>query len=148
MVLKFIDLGIIKRSESNYSSPIMLLKKRDSWRVVHDSRHLNKVTVRDDHPFTPVDSLLNQCKYSKLFSKFDMIMGYFQVLINPEHAKYTAFITHIGKFEYSRMPQGLVNSPSTFARLMVEIFGKIKSLLQYFDYLLVQFKTRLHGTFH
>ncbi|EAL60352.1 hypothetical protein DDB_G0294250, partial [Dictyostelium discoideum AX4] len=30
MVLKFIDLGIIKRSESNYSSPIILLKKRDS----------------------------------------------------------------------------------------------------------------------
>ncbi|KAM9960512.1 hypothetical protein ACTFIW_009654 [Dictyostelium discoideum] len=137
MVLKFIDLGIIKRSESNYSSPIMLLKKRDSWRVVHDYRQLNKVTVRDDHPFTPVDSLLNQCKDSKLFSKFDMIMGYFQVLINPEHAKYTAFITHIGKFEYTRMPQGLVNSPSTFARLMVEIFGKIKSLLQYFDDLLV-----------
>ncbi|KAM9994362.1 hypothetical protein ACTFIZ_007595 [Dictyostelium cf. discoideum] len=133
-------LGIIKRSESNYSSPIMLLKKRDSWRVVHDYRQLNKVTVRDDHPFTPVDSLLNQCKDSKLFSKFDMIMGYFQVLINPEHAKYTAFITHIGKFEYTRMPQGLVNSRSTFARLMVEIFGKIKSLLQYFDDLLVHSK--------
>ncbi|KAM9975917.1 hypothetical protein ACTFIR_009758 [Dictyostelium discoideum] len=60
MVLKFIDLSIIKRSESNYSSPIMLLKKRDSWRVVHDYRQLNKVTVRDDHQFTPVDSLLNQ----------------------------------------------------------------------------------------
>ncbi|KAM9954701.1 hypothetical protein ACTFIW_003301 [Dictyostelium discoideum] len=53
-------------------------------------------------------------------------MGYFQVLINPEHSKYTALITHIGKFEYTRMPQGLVNSPSTFARLKVEIFGKIK----------------------
>ncbi|KAM9975425.1 hypothetical protein ACTFIW_013307 [Dictyostelium discoideum] len=118
----------------------MLLKKRDSWRVVHDYRQLNKVTVRDDHPFTPVDSLLNQCKDSKAFSKFDIIMGYFQVLINPEHAKYTAFITHIGKFEYTRMPQGLVNSPSTFARLMVEIFGKIKSLLQYFDDLLVHSK--------
>ncbi|KAM9974097.1 hypothetical protein ACTFIR_009439 [Dictyostelium discoideum] len=48
-------------------------------------------------------------------------------LINPEHAKYTAFISHIG----------LVNSRSTFARLMVEIFGKIKSLLKYFDDLLV-----------
>ncbi|EAL60325.1 hypothetical protein DDB_G0294320 [Dictyostelium discoideum AX4] len=122
MVIKFIDL------------------EEDSWRVVHDYRQLNKVTIRDDHPFTPVDSLLNQCKDSKLFSKFDMIMGYFQVLINPEHAKYTAFITHIGKFEYTRMPQGLVNSPSTFARLMVEIFGKIKSLLQYFDDLLVHSK--------
>ncbi|KAM9945024.1 hypothetical protein ACTFIT_003274 [Dictyostelium discoideum] len=87
-------------------------------------KFIDLVTVRDDHPFTPVDILLNQCKDSKLFSKFDMIMGYFQVLINPEHAKYTAFITHIGKFEYTRMPQGLVNSPSTFARLMVEIFWK------------------------
>ncbi|KAM9954868.1 hypothetical protein ACTFIW_000971 [Dictyostelium discoideum] len=38
------------------------------------------------------------------------------------------------------MPQGPVNSPSTFARLMVEIFGKIKSLLQYFDDLLVYSK--------
>ncbi|KAM9955085.1 hypothetical protein ACTFIW_008749 [Dictyostelium discoideum] len=42
-----IDLGIIKKSESNYSSPIMLLKRRDSWRVVHDYRQLNKVTVRN-----------------------------------------------------------------------------------------------------
>ncbi|KAM9978266.1 hypothetical protein ACTFIY_011995 [Dictyostelium cf. discoideum] len=131
MVLKFIDLGIIKRSESNYSSPIMLLKKRDSFRVVHDYRQLNKVTVRDDHPFTPVDSLLNQCKDSKLFSKFDMIMGYFQVLINPEHAKYTAFITHIGKFEYTRMPQGLIDGGNIW---------KNKSLLQYFDDLLVHSK--------
>ncbi|KAM9988950.1 hypothetical protein ACTFIY_004999 [Dictyostelium cf. discoideum] len=57
-----------------------------------------------------------------------------------QHAKYTVFITHIGKFEYTRIPQGLVNSPSTFARLMVEIFGKIKSLLQYFDDLLVHSK--------
>ncbi|KAM9955258.1 hypothetical protein ACTFIR_003970 [Dictyostelium discoideum] len=122
MVIKFIDLGIIKRSEFNYSSPIMLLKKRDSWRVVHDYRQLNKVTVRDDRPFTPVDSLLNQ------------------VLINPECVKYIDFITHICKFEYTRMSQRLVNSPSTFTRLMVEIFGKIKSLLQYFDDLLVYSK--------
>ncbi|KAM9974075.1 hypothetical protein ACTFIR_009417 [Dictyostelium discoideum] len=140
MVIKFIDLGIIKRSEFNYSSPIMLLKKRDSWRVVHDYRQLNKVTVRDDRPFTPVDSLLNQYKDSKLFSKFDTIKGYFQVLINPECVKYIDFITNICKFEYTRISQRLVNSPSTFTRLMVEIFGKIKSLLQYFDDLLVYSK--------
>ncbi|KAM9975596.1 hypothetical protein ACTFIW_005469 [Dictyostelium discoideum] len=64
------------------------------------------ITERDHHSSTPVVSLLNQCKDSKLFSK----------------TKYTSFITHIGKFEYSIMPQGLVNSPSTFARLMAEIF--------------------------
>ncbi|KAM9992211.1 hypothetical protein ACTFIY_009654, partial [Dictyostelium cf. discoideum] len=119
-------------SNDNQSDPHSILDDDDDIK--------EQVTVRDDHPFTPVDNLLNQCKDSKLFSKFDMIMGYFQVLINPEHAKYTAFITHIGKFEYTRMPQVLVNSPSTFSRLMVEIFGKIKSLLQYFDELLVHSK--------
>ncbi|KAM9955055.1 hypothetical protein ACTFIW_008719 [Dictyostelium discoideum] len=41
-------------------------------------------------------------------------MGYFQKLINPEHAKYTAFITHIGKFEYSRMPQEFNNLKKEF----------------------------------
>ncbi|KAM9954898.1 hypothetical protein ACTFIW_001001 [Dictyostelium discoideum] len=35
---QIIDLGIIKRSESNYSSSIMLLKKIDVWRVVHKSK--------------------------------------------------------------------------------------------------------------
>ncbi|EGC35166.1 hypothetical protein DICPUDRAFT_15082, partial [Dictyostelium purpureum] len=140
MVVKFMELGIIEKSKSNYSSPIMLLKKRDSWRVVHDYRQLNKVTVRDDHPFAPADSLLGQCKDSKIFSKFDMLMGFYQIAMNPEHKHYTAFTTHIGKFHYKRMPQGLVNSPSTFARMMIEIFGKIKSLLQYFDDLMVHTK--------
>ncbi|KAM9975452.1 hypothetical protein ACTFIW_013333 [Dictyostelium discoideum] len=98
MVLKFLDLGIIKRLKYNYSPPIMLLKKRDSWRVVRDYRQLNKVTFGDDHPFAQVDSLLNQCKYPKLFSNVNY----------AEHVKYTAFITHISKFEYTRMSQGLV----------------------------------------
>ncbi|KAM9962827.1 hypothetical protein ACTFIR_005744 [Dictyostelium discoideum] len=72
MVLKFIDLGIIKRSDSNYSSPIMLLKKRFSWRVVQTIffSSSNKVTVRDDHPFTPVDSLLNKCKIQSFSQSF------------------------------------------------------------------------------
>ncbi|KAK5574360.1 hypothetical protein RB653_010668 [Dictyostelium firmibasis] len=140
MIEKFLDLGIITRSKSNYSSPIILIREESKWRIVHDYRNLNEVTVRDEHPFTPADNLISQCKDSKLFSKFDMIMGFFQVMLNPKHQQYTAFTTHIGKFEYLRMPMGLVNSPSTFARLMVETFGKIKNLLQYFDDLLIHTK--------
>ncbi|KAM9999473.1 hypothetical protein ACTFIY_000002, partial [Dictyostelium cf. discoideum] len=98
--------------------------------LFNDNRSDPHFTVRDDHPFTPVDSLLNQCKDSKLFSKFDMIMGYFQVLINPEHAKYTAFITHIGKFEYTRMPQVYYNTLMIFwfTQNSITWFISLKSL--------------------
>ncbi|KAM9954853.1 hypothetical protein ACTFIW_000956 [Dictyostelium discoideum] len=40
----FLNTAAPERSESNYSYPIMLLKKRNSWRVVHHYCLLNKVT--------------------------------------------------------------------------------------------------------
>ncbi|KAM9979599.1 hypothetical protein ACTFIY_008891 [Dictyostelium cf. discoideum] len=115
---------------------------------INNSRRGNiilNIIIKKDQDVEPKNKFIIQQTNIKdmlkrWFSKFDTIMSYFQVLINPEHAKYTAFITHIGKFEYTRIPQGLVNSPSTFVRLMVEIFGKIKILLQYFDDLLVHSK--------
>ncbi|KAM9981527.1 hypothetical protein ACTFIY_003850 [Dictyostelium cf. discoideum] len=108
-------------------------KKQIYYSTDQHKRHVERcfsITVRDDHPFTPDDSLLNQCKDSKLFSKFDMIMGYFQVLINPEHAKYTAFITHIGKFEYTRMPQVYYNTLMIywFTQNSITWFISLKSL--------------------
>ncbi|KAM9997130.1 hypothetical protein ACTFIZ_007914 [Dictyostelium cf. discoideum] len=97
-------------------------------------KFIDLVTVRDDHPFTPVDSLLNQCKDSKLFSKFDIIMGYFQVLINPEHAKYTAFITYIGKFDLLQyFDDLLVHSKLDYKVHFIEI---IRMLLYCRKYLL------------
>ncbi|KAF2069949.1 hypothetical protein CYY_008726, partial [Polysphondylium violaceum] len=137
---QFLKLGIIRKSTSNHSSPIMLIFKNNKWRIVHDFRELNKVTERDIFPFTPADQTLNLCKNSNFFSKFDMLMGYFQMEMEEKSIELTAFTTHIGKFEYLRMPQGLVNAPSTFARMMADIFGKVKNLLQYFDDLLVHNK--------
>ncbi|KAF2068762.1 hypothetical protein CYY_009914 [Polysphondylium violaceum] len=112
--------------------------KNNKWRIVHDFRELNKVTERDIFPFTPADQTLNLCKNSNFFSKFDMLMGYFQMEMEEKSIELTAFTTHIGKFEYLKMPQGLVNAPSTFARMMADIVRKVKNLLQYFDDLLVK----------
>lgn len=56
-----------------------------------------------------------------------------------EDKKYTAFTTPLGLHEYSRMPQGLCNSPASFMRMMVSISGDLNfsSLLCYLDDLLV-----------
>lgn len=51
--------------------------------------------------------------------------------------KYTAFTTPMGLYEYN--PQGLCNSPASFMRMMLSIFGdqNFSSLLCYLDNLLV-----------
>lgn len=53
--------------------------------------------------------------------------------------RYTAFTTPMGLYEYNRMPQGLCNSPASFMRTMLSIFGDLNFsiLLCYLDDLLV-----------
>lgn len=51
----------------------------------------------------------------------------------------TAFTTPLGLYEYNRLPQGLCNSPASFMRMMLSIFGDMNfsSLHCYLDDLLV-----------
>ncbi|XP_035984622.1 uncharacterized protein LOC118558239 [Fundulus heteroclitus] len=59
--------------------------------------------------------------------------------LHEDHKKYTAFSSPFGLHEYNRMPQGLSNSPATFMRMMLSIFGdeNFTSLLCYLDDLMV-----------
>ena len=66
----------------------------------------------------------------------DLMSGYYNVPLQEEHKKYTAFT--FGLHEYNRLPQGLSNSPGTFMR-MISIFGdeNFSSVLCYLDDLIV-----------
>ena len=57
----------------------------------------------------------------------------------------TAFVTRYGLFEYTVLPLGLCNAPSTFKRLMNSIIGEYINnfILVYFDDILV-FSTTEH----
>lgn len=136
--------NIIRPSKSPWSSPVVLVKKKDdSLRFCVDYRKLNSITVRNNYPLPLIEDVLNSFEGSKYFSSLDLLSGYWQVGVKEEHKELTAFCTHNGLYEFNVLPFGLCNAPATFQALADTVFHglKWKDVLIYLDDIIIFSKT-------
>lgn len=137
---RMLKQGIIEPSQSPWSSPIVLVTKKDgSTRFCVDYRKLNNVTYKDSYPLPKIDESLDALRGSKWFSTLDLQSGYFQVEMDPQDAEKTAFTTTCGLFQFKVLSFGLCNAPATFERMMESVLSGLhwETCLLYIDDVIV-----------
>ena len=138
---KMLADDIIQPSASEWSSPLVIVKKRcppgetPALRICVDLRKLNQVVRDDVYPLPQMNDLLEQVAGHVWFSTLDLKSGYWQVPLNAESREKTAFSTHRGLYEFTRLPFGIKTGPAKFQRLINVILGKMapEKCLVYLD---------------
>lgn len=118
---------VIQPSESPWSSPVVIvMKKNGDIRFCCDYRRLNKITKKDSWPLPRIDEALDSLSGSDCFSSLDMFSGYWMLPLSDDAREKSAFITHMGLFEWKVLPFGLTCAPAKYQRMMDHLLRKLK----------------------
>ena len=130
---RMIEMDIIQPSTSDYCSPVVIIRKPNcSLRVCIDFRKLNQNTTFDAEPMPTISDDLHKFKDAKYFTELDLSKGYWQVELEDESRKYTAFATKNGLMEFKVMPFGLSTACATFVRLIRKVLTGLSNVLLLF----------------
>ena len=122
-----LDAGVIHPSQTPWCNTVVLVQKKDgSLRFCVDFGRLNVHTKKDSYPLPRIQEVLESMAGAMHFSTMDFKSGFWQVKMVPRSQQYTAFtVGNLGFYEFTCMPFGLCNAPTTFQCLMQNTLGKL-----------------------
>ena len=147
--------GVIGRSISPWASPIVVVPKKTEpgepsrRRLCVDYRVINslrpKVQKADSKakgvitlvPLPQINHIYARLRGSKIFSTFDLRIGYHHMELSPEARAKSAFVTPLDKFEFTRCPFGLTQAPAYFQRLINKVIKGLPFAFGYLDDVLI-----------
>ena len=123
---KLLRVGLIRPvKRSTWLSPIVVVpKKNGKLRVCVDYRKFNEATINDTFPLPFTDGVLHMVVGHEMFTFLDGFSRYNQIRMVEEDQEKTAFVTEWGVFVAVVMMFGLKTAPTTFQRIIMEIFAE------------------------
>ena len=100
---------------------------------------MNDVRVKDAYPLPRIEDCLDSLAGSHWFSCMDLNSEYWQIPMAGQDKDKTAFTTSYGLYQFTVMPFGLANAPSTMERLMEDVLRGLQweECLLYMDDIIV-----------
>ena len=138
---KLQNLGFIRRStQSKYASATVVVRKKDEdgnytdLRKCGDYRPLNLETNLDRYQLPLIESIFNDMKGAKLFSKLDLRSGYHQMgILEADRSKTAFWGAQRILWEWCVVPFGLKNAPPYFQRQMDKVLAGLPFARCYID---------------
>ena len=123
--------------------PIVVVPKKDKGiRLCVDLGALNKCIVRPRFESqTPFQAVRTIPPGMKFFTVVDALKGYHQVPLDEESAAMTTFSTPVGRYQYLRLPFGVVHAGDDYCRRVADIFDDIPNTRRIVEDILVFSKT-------
>lgn len=119
---------LVVPSTSAWSSPCLLVPKSDQTpRFYTDFRKVNNVTKTDSYPLPRMEDCVDRVGSAKFVTKLDLLKGYWQVPLTPCASEISAFVTPDTFLQYTVMPFGLRNEPTTLQWLMHIVLAKVEN---------------------
>ena len=100
-------MGVITKIEEPTdwcAGMVVVPKKAGAVRICVDFTKMNESVCREKFILPSVEHTLGMLAGATVFSKLDANMGFWQVPLTKESAKYTTFITPFGRYYFNRLP--------------------------------------------
>ncbi|CAI5660563.1 unnamed protein product [Oreochromis niloticus] len=136
---RLLQAGIIEPVDAaEWVSPLVVGRKsKGDLRLCVDLREPNKSVIMDCYPLPHMEDVFSQLAGATHFSQIDLTSAYHQLPLHPDSRSLTAFITHEGLFQFTRVPFGLASAPSAFQKMMQTVLRDQTGVQNYLDDIIV-----------
>ena len=145
--------GVIKKSMSNWASPIVIVPKKSApreplkRRLCIDFRKVNELQeVLGEgkkrgqislHPLPKIDEMYAKLKGVKVFSTIDLRSGYYHITLGKDSRAKTGFVMPFGKYKFLMVPFSLAQAPAYFQLLMNQVLEGLLFAMTYLDDIII-----------
>ena len=142
-IKRLLDAGIIEPSYSEFSSPIvMVAKKNGTFRMCADLTNLNKVLKTHKYSLPNVHDFANMAHDCQYFTTMDIKDAYYVIPVRPSDKHKLTIATPLGNFQYNFLPMGLATSSCFYQKLMNEVVSGLPNVFAYLDDIIVMSKSK------